>query len=102
VILFACAALAAALGHSFRVGVQAAVWTALLGTLVVFVIGLPEAQHWYRIGARLIFDGERGYAIGRNLDGFIWGLVVLPFWWLPFGVIGAAVGNAWQRRPDAA
>lgn len=42
VVLLAGAA-AAAVGRSFRAGVQAAVWAALAGTLLVFVVAIPEA-----------------------------------------------------------
>jgi hypothetical protein len=44
----------AAIGRSFRAGIQAAVWIALLGTLAVFVIGLLESLHWYQTDARLM------------------------------------------------
>jgi hypothetical protein len=97
-IIVLCSAIAAAIGRSFRVGVAAAVWTAVLGTLAVFVIAVPEALHWYRIDARLFLDGERYAPVGKNVGGFIACLVALPVWWLPFGVIGAGLGNAWQRR----
>jgi hypothetical protein len=93
VVFFAGSAVAAAAEGSFRAGVQAAVWTALVGTLLVFVIGLPEALHWYRVDGRLLLDGERGYAFGESLGSAIWMLVLIPVWGLPFGVIGAAVGN---------
>lgn len=98
VIFFAASAVAAAVARSLRAGVQAAVWAALLGTLAVFVIGLLEAQHWYRTDARLLFDGEPGYPIGNNLADFIWVLVGIPFLGLPFGVIGAALGAKRRRR----
>lgn len=97
-VLFAASALAAAAGASFRVGVQTAVWTALLTTPAVFAIGLLEAVQWFRIDARLIFAGDRvPGAAGENIRGFAWGLVLLPYWWLPFGVFGAAVGRVLRR-----
>jgi hypothetical protein len=49
VIFFAASAVAAAQGRSFRAGVQAAVWTALIGTLLVFAISIPETMHRYAI-----------------------------------------------------
>ncbi len=99
--IFAGSAAAAALGQSFRVGVQTAVWTALLASLAVFAIGLPEAIRWYRFEMSLIFagDGIPIEAVGENLRGFAWGLVLLPFWWLPFGIIGAAIGRRSSDLP---
>ncbi len=98
-IFFAAAAVAAAAGRSFRTGVQAAVWTALVGTLLVYAITLPEAMHRYAIDGRTLGDGEMGYPIGVNLPDAIWVLVLIPVLGLPFGVIGAAAGNArWRRR----
>jgi hypothetical protein len=99
VIFFAAAAATAAAGRSFRAGVQAAVWTALIGTLLVYAITLPEAMHRYAVDGRTLGDGELGYPIGVNLPDAIWVLVLLPVLGLPFGVIGAAAGNArWRRR----
>jgi hypothetical protein len=95
VALFASSAAVAAMRRSFRAGVQTAVWTALLASLAVFAFGIPEAIRWYRFETSLIFagDGVPIEAVGENLRGFAWGLVLLPFWWLPFGVIGAAIGR---------
>ena len=55
--------MAAVRGGSFRVGVKAAVWTALLGMLLMFVIHLLEAQRWHRLEGRLLLDGEIGYPL---------------------------------------
>lgn len=64
---------------SFRIGVQAAVWTAVLGTLLTFVIYLPEAVRWHRLEGRMLFDGEAGYPVAVNLaDAVGWILVWLP------------------------
>jgi hypothetical protein len=93
VIFFAGSALASALGRSFRAGVQAAVWTALVGTLLIFAISIPEAMHRYEIDGRVLGDGEMGFPVGVNLSDAIWVLFVIPVWGLPFGVIGAAIGR---------
>lgn len=37
-------------------------------------------------------------AVGENLRNFVWALVLVPFWWLPFGVLGAAGGGYAARR----
>lgn len=100
-LVFTGSVVAAAVGRSFRAGVQAAVWTALLGSLAVYAVGLLEALVWYRFDSSLIFagDGVPVDAVGENLRGFAWGLVLLPFLWLPFGVIGAAVGCRSRGAP---
>lgn len=99
VIFFAASAMAAAVGGSFRAGVQAAVWTALVGALLVFAISLPEAMRRYAIDGRTLGDGEFGYPIGVNLPGAIWDFIVIPILGLPFGVIGAAVACRWRWAP---
>jgi hypothetical protein len=98
-IFLASSALAAAVGRSFRAGVQAAVWTALVGTLLIFAISIPEAMHRYAIDGRTLGDGEVGYPIGVNLPDAIWGLVIIPLLGLPFGVIGAAIGRRLRAAP---
>jgi hypothetical protein len=78
VIFFAGFAMAAAVSRSFRAGVQAATWTALLGTLLVFAISIPEAMRRYSIDGRTLGDGESGYPIGVNLLDAIFVLAVIP------------------------
>jgi hypothetical protein len=91
--------LATAAGRSLRVGVQAAVWTALQAALLLFAVWLVEAVRWYHIGGSLLLDGEGGHPIGVNLgDAVFWVLVFIPVWALPFGVFGAALGGARRRR----
>jgi hypothetical protein len=82
---------AAALGGSRRVGVQAAVWTVLFGSLAIFAVALLESVRWYQLQTSLILagDGIPLEAVGENLRNFTWGLILLPAWWLPFGLIGA-------------
>lgn len=102
VIVFVGAALVAAVDRSFRAGVEATVWTALLTSLACYAVALLEAVSWYRSDTSLILagDGIPIDAVGENLRNFTWGLILYPFWWLPFGVIGATVGGArwWRRR----
>jgi hypothetical protein len=100
-IVFAASALAAALGRSFRAGVQAAVWAALVGALLVFVIAVLESLYRYGIDASLLLDGDGGEPIGVNLGDAISTLIAIPALGLPFGVIGAAAGVKW-RRPSKA
>jgi len=99
VVLFAASALAAAASRSFRAGIQTAVWTALVGALVVFASWLPEAIHRYGIDARLLMDGEMGYAIEENFDDALWMFLAVPVLGFPFGVIGAAAGRRLHAAP---
>jgi hypothetical protein len=104
-LCFAGGALAAGVGRSFRAGVQAAVWAALLGALLVFALWVPEGVYRYGIDAGQLLDGEGGLPVAANLHmATWWSLVLLPVWGLPFGVFGAAAvgaaaaGGARRRR----
>jgi hypothetical protein len=83
---------------SFGAGVQAALWTTLVGTLLTFALWLPEAGYRYGIDARLLLDGERGRSIDENLDDALRVLATMPVLPLPLGVIGAALGRRLRRR----
>jgi hypothetical protein len=97
-MIFVGSAAAAALGGSRSAGVQAAVWAAVFGSLVIFAVALLEAVRWYQLETSLILaaDGIPLEAVGENLRNFTWGLILLPVWWLPFGIIGASVARAWH------
>ena len=92
-------ALVGAASRSLLAGVQTVVWATVLGTLTVFCVGLAEALHWHDATGLLIFDGEGGYPVGTNLPDFVTGLVVLPLWWLAFGLIGALSVRRPRRSP---
>jgi hypothetical protein len=92
-VFFVTSAIAAAVRRSFGAGVQAAIWAALLSTLFVFALFLPEAMHRYAIDGRTLGDGESGLPIGVMLKDAIWTLVQIPVFGLPFGVFGAALGR---------
>ena len=81
----------AARRRSFRAGVQTAVWTVLLASLLTFAGARPEAVRWYALDTSLLLtsDAVPLSAVGENLRNFTWSLLLLPFWWLPFGIIGA-------------
>jgi len=100
VVFFVSSATAAAVARSFRVGVQAAAWTALMTVLFTFVAWIAEAWRWHHTGAGLLLDGEGGYPVSANLaDAVFWSLVFLPVWGLPFGVFGAKFGVIQLRPP---
>lgn len=98
-IFFAAAYVAGAVSRSFRVGAQAAIWTALASGLLAFALWLPEEARRYAATGGQLWDGDLA-PIGDILsDALFWCLVVAPVLGLPFGVIGAAVG-ARTTRPD--
>ncbi len=98
VVLFLAAMFGAKWERSFGAGLRIAMWGALLGTLVMFLVGVPEAMRHYQIDQTLFFDGEGGYPIGMNLPNAIWVLVAVPVLALPFGVFGAAIGGRLASR----
>lgn len=104
VAIFVTAVVVAALRRSRGAGVQASVWTALLASLAFCAIALAEAVRWYRADSSLIFagDGVPLDAVGENILNFTLLLVLLPLFWLPFGVLGAAVGHAGRARLSGA
>jgi hypothetical protein len=73
--------------------------TTLLTSPAVFAVALVEAVRWYRVEAAtiLMYDNIPVDAVGESLRTFTWGLLLFPLWWLPFGVLGAAV-TAWVGR----
>ncbi|HEX7277917.1 MAG TPA: hypothetical protein VF244_11125, partial [Acidimicrobiales bacterium] len=82
--------------RSLWAGVQAAVWTALLASLAFAAIAMAEAGRWYQAGSSLILAGDSVPldAVGENIRNFTLLLVLLPYFWMPFGVLGAAIGRA--------
>jgi hypothetical protein len=87
-----CGALTAALGRSFRSGVQATVWTLAVGAPVSFIAGIPAAIGAFDAGRGLLMDGEGGVPIGTNLPDLILYLAWILLAGLPCGVIGTALG----------
>jgi hypothetical protein len=93
--IFVTALLVGAVRRSVRAGVQATVWTALLAALAFFAIAVSESVLWYQDDESLILAGDavKPEFIGENIRNFTWFLILFPFFWAPFGVIGAAVGS---------
>jgi hypothetical protein len=98
--IFVTAVVVAAVRQSIWAGVQATVWTALLSSLVFFAIAVAEAVRWYQADASLILAGDAVplEAVGENIRNFSGFLILFPFFWTPFGVIGAAIGRAARAR----
>jgi hypothetical protein len=98
VVLFLCSSLTARFAGSFHAGLQTAVWGAVLGSLMICALFLPETMHRFALDGRTLGDGESGYPIGVNLQSSIWVLIQVPVFGFPFGVFGAAVGSRWVRH----
>ena len=98
--IFVTALVVAAARRSVWAGVQVAVWTALLTSLALYAIAVSEAVLWYRDDESLILAGDavKPEFIGENIRNFTWFLILFPFLWMPFGVIGAAIGRAGRAR----
>ena len=90
IVLMAGSAAAAEASGSFRAGVKAAIWATVLGTLLIFAIGLPEAVHWYESGGALHIDGDEPGSIGQNLVDYVVLLALFPAWGCP--------SASWARR----
>jgi hypothetical protein len=76
-------------GHSrsFRSGLWACAWAAVLGAPLLVAAWLAEALHWYQQGRGMLLDGEGGIGVGGNLgDAVWWTLPFLLVWALPLGV----------------
>jgi hypothetical protein len=102
-VLLPGSAVAAAAGRSFRAGLAACAWAAVLGMPLIIVAWLAEALRWYWQGRGLLLDADGGpWMVGANLgDAVWWTLVLLALWAVPLGVIGAAAGTRWPRRRAA-
>lgn len=102
---FLAGAVTAAVRRSLRPGVQAVLWTAVVGVLLLFVVFMAESLRRnhpdasaFSSGEHLLLDGDFG-PLGTNLkDAVFWILVFVPAWGLPFGVMGAALGARLTRR----
>jgi hypothetical protein len=91
-VCFAAAFVAGAVGRSFRVGAQAAVWTTFASGLIAYALWLPEEVRRYAANGGQLWDGAVA-PIGEILsDALFWCLVIAPVLALPLGVIGAAAG----------
>jgi hypothetical protein len=99
--LFLGSGLAAFVDGSFRSGVQATVWGATIGMLLIFGIWLVEGVRWYEGGAGFLLDNDGPATIAANLtDALFWDFVFVSVWCVPFGIFGAAFGG-WMRKTTA-
>ena len=86
----------AAMGRSFRAGVQAGLWAAIAVLPLSWALGLTEASHQYAVKGEWLFAGDvvnAGFIFGFNLLLF----ALTPTVGFPFAVVGATAG-ALNRR----
>jgi hypothetical protein len=97
---------AAARGRSTATGLQAGVWTAMIGTLTMFavgVVGVLTIRHqdptnptmWHLSGDPSL----TGYLVNDDIGALILALAFVPLVALAAGTVGAVVGKAMGRRP---
>src|SRR5215510_1751269 len=106
-LLFAAALLGAATRRSFRSGLEAGVVALFVALVGVFAVMAVEAVTWAEHYGVYVFDGDRpstghlgpGGAVGDALSPFFIGLHLVL--WVPWPVLGAALGAAVRRRPPA-
>jgi hypothetical protein len=93
--LFVGGFVAAGVRRSFRAGATTALWTALLASPAIYAIAVLESITWFEVNHALIYaaDGIPIDAVGENIRNFAWGLILFPFWWLPFGIFGSTLGS---------
>jgi hypothetical protein len=100
-VIFAIAGAVAAIDRSFWSGLQTAVWTTVVTTLLTFAVWVVEALRWHHIHGTSLLDGATVPAGEALTSGILWILVVAPVWTLTFGVIGAGLGSIGTRRTTA-
>jgi hypothetical protein len=101
--LFMASALAAALGKSFRAGLQAAVWTVMVTSLLSFAVFVVEAVRFGRANGVSLVDGDGPIVENAAVHAaIVWVLGFELAWALPFGVLGAGLGAIIEiNRPGA-
>lgn len=93
--LFLASLFVAAADHSFRAGLQAAVWAVAATCLPAFTVYVTEAFRYQRAGVHPIDGDPVSGPIGLALHEAIgWVLLYVPLAALPLAVFGAALGAA--------
>jgi hypothetical protein len=101
-IFFFGALIVAGVDRSFRSGIQTAVWSATVGSLLTFCIWLLESMRWIQSGAGLLIDNDRvPNMMAANIqDAIFWIFIWVPVWCLPIGILGAAL-SGWHYQRGA-
>ena len=94
-ILLAGSVLAAALDHSLRSGIQAAVLGTVTGVPLLLSIWLFKSMWWKQSGGWLLEanDSVPNLMAGNLVDAIFWGFIWILVWALPIGIFGAAAGD---------
>lgn len=101
--LFTASLLVALADHSFRSGIQVAVWGVVTTCLLSFTVYVTEASRYSRAGVHPIdgdpLSGPAGTGLGEAIG---WVLVYVPASALPFAIFGAFLGAIDTIVPRAA
>jgi hypothetical protein len=89
---------ATATDRSFRAGVQAGIWTAIMVMPLTIALGLYESSHRYAVDGRWTFAGDAATA-GFQVGSAILSFTVIPMLGFPFAVMGATVGALHRSTP---
>jgi hypothetical protein len=96
---FVPAFVAGRVGRSLRSGVQAVVWTLVVGMPFTYAVWLPEGMRRHAIDGRSL-DGEVIAPVGSNLSAaLIFCLVIFPVIGLTLGLVGAVLGARNRAAP---
>ena len=87
---------------SFRSGLGAGLLAALGALVGIVAVAMPEGAHWAETAGVFILDGDAPLTAPTPRDGALDALrstlIFGPITWLPWPVIGAALGAALGRR----
>lgn len=92
--------LAAAVGRSFRAGVQAGIWTAIAVMPLTLALGLAMASRQYAVNGVWTFADDVTTA-GSALGFAFLTSMAMPIIGLPFAVMGATAGALLRGTPPA-
>ena len=94
------AGISAAMGRSFRTGLQAGIWTAIAIMPLSWTLSLAMMLREYAVDGRFTFAGDLTSA-GFNLGFAFMTFMAIPIIGFPFAALGAITGAALRGTPPA-